>query len=492
MDIKKAETYIENALKEWNIPGGAVSLIVNGEILSSRGYGVRELGKPDTVNNSTRFAIGSCSKAFTAAILGALVDEGKLSWDDKIVKFLPDFKLYDPWVTEHVTVRDMLCHRTGTMRSIRIMNRDRVFDADDYIQRMEFLRPIGDFRTRFGYNNPHYLVAGKVAEVVSGMKWQELCQKYLFAPLGMNSSVATYQELLASSATNCASPHANLDGGFVPAELRAADPVKPIPWTDYGENSAGSIISNLQDMTKWVQMLLQNGMYDGKQVLSPEVITEMTSPQMIIKPNESEMDVITSVGLKSNIMSYGLGWYVTDYRGTKMVFHPGQLHGFVAAIALLPELKIGGVILLNVYQTILHPMLGYFLFDSILGFDRDYSGEMKTMLSQWRAGAEIEIQGMLASRPNPKQAALPLEGLAGTYVSDLFGEIFITLEGEKLFHRYGETDLFTADLDLWEGLTFVVEYRNKINPPEFLTFISDEHGIVTSLEVKDVDLFRRK
>ncbi len=486
------ESYIENALADWKIPGGAVAIVDNGEIVSCRGYGVRELGKNGAVDETTRFAIGSCSKAFTAGVLGALIDEGKLNWDDKIVKFLPDFKMYDPWVTEQVTVRDMLCHRTGTMRSIRIMNRDRIFDADDYIRRMEFLRPLGEFRSRFGYNNPHYLVSGKVAEVVTNQKWKDLLQKYIFEPLGMKSSAATYREMLASGATNVSSPHTNLDGGFVPAELRVLDPVRPILWTDYGENSAGSIISNVQDMTRWLNLFLHDGSHEDRQIFSAQTLAELTSPQMVIKPGESEMDALLAVGLQSNIMSYGLGWYVTDYRGYKMVFHPGQLHGFVAAIAFLPQLKIGGVILLNVYQTMLHPMLGYYLFDALLGVERDYSGEMKALLGQWRAGAEMEIQEMLASRPAETQSILPHEQLIGKYTSDLYGEIFINIEDGKLVHRYGETDLFTADLELWQGLTYIIQYRNKINPPEFLTFIPNQTGGVASLEVKDVDVFHRK
>lgn len=491
ISLAKIESYIENSLVDWKIPGGAVAIVDNGEVVSCRGYGLREFGKKGAVDETTRFAIGSCSKAFTSAVLGALVDEGKVNWDDKIVKFLPDFRLYDPWVTAQVTIRDMLCHRTGTMRSIRIMNRDLVFNADDYIRRMEFLRPIGEFRSRFGYNNPHYLVSGKVAEVVTGQKWKDLVRKYIFDRLGMNSSAATYQEMLASGVSNYSSPHANLDGGFVPAELRAIDPVQPIAWTDYGDNSAGSIISNLQDMTAWLKLFLQGGSHEGKQLFSPEVMAEMTSSQMIIKPGESEMDPLQAVGLQSNIMSYGLGWYVTDYRGNKMVFHPGQVHGFVSAVAYLPKLKIGGVILLNTYQTMLHPMLGYYLFDALMGIERDFSGEMRSLMSQWRAGAEMEIQGMMASRPTEMQSILLPDQLVGRYTSNLFGEITISMEDGKLVHRYGEAQLFTADLESWQGLTYLVNYRNKINLPEFLTVISDEQGKVVGLSVKDVDVFQR-
>lgn len=489
--VSKLEAYIQNAMLEWKIPGGAVTVVDHGEVVSSRGYGIRELGKNDPVNEKTLFPIGSCTKAFTATLIGSLVDDGKLNWDDRVVKFLPDFKLYDPWITGQVTIRDMLCHRTATMRSIRIMNRDRVFNQDDYIRRMEFLRPVGDFRSRFGYTNPHYLVVGKIAEVITGQKWKELIRECIFNRLGMQSSTASYQDMLRTSASNVASPHANLDGGFVPAELRVLDPVQAIPWTDYGENAAGSIISNLQEMTTWLQLLLKGGSHAGAQLLSPEVIAEMTSPQMVIRPGESEMDALSSVGLESNLMTYGLGWYVSDYRGYKMVFHPGQVHGFVAAVAFLPQLQIGGIILMNTYQTMLHAMLGYYLFDALLGIERDYSSEMKTLVGQWRSGAEMQIQGMLASRSAGGQPTIPFEQLTGRYESDLFGEITISLEKGKLIHRYGETQLFTAVLDDWDGLTFLINYRNRINPVEFLTFIPDDQGGVNGLIVKDVDTFRR-
>jgi len=489
--VEKIEAYIENALLDWQIPGGAVAIIDRGEVVSCRGYGVRELGAANAVNAETLFGIGSCSKAFTAAIVGSLVDDGRLNWDDKVVKYLPEFKLYDPWITNQVTIRDMLSHRLGIRRSIRVMNRDRVFNSDDYIRRMEFVRPAGEFRARFTYDNPQFLVAAKIAELVSGTKWSRLVQQRIFDPLGMHSSAATYQAARAMNTPNIASPHTNLDGGFVPAELRVLDPVQPIPWTDYGENAAGSILSNIQDMTRWLQLLLEGGNFNNQQILSREVLAEMTSPQMIIKPAESEMDSLLAVGLQTNLMAYGLGWYVCDYRGYKMVFHPGQLHGFVAAVAFLPQLNVGGVILLNTYQTMLHAMLGYYLFDAMLGFERDYSAEMITLIRQWRSGAEMGVQQMLANRPPAKMPVLPLEQLTGTYSSALFGEVVISQENAQLSCQYGETPLFLADLEPWDGLTFMVNYKNKINPAEFLTFLQDDQGRVNGLAIKDVDIFQR-
>ena len=489
--IAKIEEYIEKAISDWKIPGGAVAIIENGNVLSSRGYGVTTAGGSEKVNNDTLFPIGSCTKAFSAAVLGKLVDEGKVGWDDKVSAHLPDFRMYDPWITEHVTVRDMLCHRTGTMRCIRLLYKDLIFDSDYQLKRIEYLRPVSDFRTQFGYNNPHFIVAGKVAEAAAGASWSELVRTRLFEPLGMNHSYASLNMMRQKESTNISSPHANLDGGFVPAELRVLDAVSEIPWTDYGENSAGSIISNLRDMTSWLLMLLNGGVHSTEQLLYPETVAQLVSPQVIIKPGESEMDPIFAVGLESNFLSYGLGWYVMNYRGYKMVFHPGQVHGFVSAVAFLPELKIGGIVLLNTYNTMLHPMLGFYIFDALLGIQRDYSQEMQGLVRQWREGAENEIGGMLAARPNNPQIVIPIQNCLGKFESPLFGHIEIYLENGQLMHRYGETDLFVGDLELWEQTTYVVNYRNKVNPPDMLTFIPNEDGSVQQIAVKDVDVFHR-
>ena len=491
LSIPEIEEYIESALQEWNIPGGAVAIIKDDQVLSSRGYGSREIGKNEPVTQETLFGIGSCSKAFTATLIGMLVDDGSLNWDDKIIHFLPEFKLYDPWITNEVTLRDMLSHRTGLQRCIRLLYRDKIFNCEDIIRRMHYIKPLGEFRTRFSYNNPHYNVAGNIAEVVTGKPWKTLISERIFQPLGMHSSMSSYQELLQSGSNDVAFPHANLNCGFSPSELCVLDPVEPIPWTDYGENAAGSIISTLSDMTAWLRLFMEKGAHQGKQILSPTTLNEMTSPQMIIKAGESEMDPIKVVGLESYYLSYGLGWYVSDYHGQRMIFHPGQIHGFVSAVAFLPDLGIGGIVLLNTYQTMLHPMLGYYIFDAMMGIRRDYSDEMKSLVSQWRAGAEAEIQPMLASRSKEAPTPAWLDQFIGEYSSEIFGEISISLEGNQLRHHYGSSQFYNADLEPWQGETFLINYYNKLFDPEFLTFTFDEQNKVKALVVLNVDTFKR-
>lgn len=491
LSVAEIEAYIENALEQWRVPGGAVAILKDDQIISGRGYGSREIGKQLPITTDTLFAIGSCSKAFTATLIGILVDEDALGWDDKVVHFLPEFKLYDPWITQEVTIRDLLCHRTGLQRSIRLMYREKVFDSDDYIQRMRYMRPIGGFRTRFGYNNPHYITAGKIAESVTGQAWKTLIQERIFLPLGMSNSYPTYQDLIQSGKTDVAVPHANLNSGLFPAELCVLDPVESVPWTNYGENAAGSIIATLGDLTNWLQVFMQGGKYQGEQFLSLETHAELTAPQMIIKPGESDIDAVNAVGIDSNFLSYSLGWYVCDYRGQSMIFHPGQVHGFVSAVAYLPKERIGGIILLNSYHTMLHPMFGYFIFDAMLGIRRDYANEMRDLVVQWRAGVESELQPLISSRSTETPPAGWLEQFAGIYKSDLFGEMSITFDGRHLLHKYGTSGFYDANLETWGGETFLVNYHNKLFDPEFLTFVFDDHNKVAALVVKDVDTFNR-
>lgn len=489
--ISSIEAYIEQALSDWHVPGAAAAVIDQGEVISCRGYGERRLNSGEPVSAHTLFAIGSCSKAMTAAAIGALVDRDTMGWDDRVIQHLPDFKLYDPWITEHITIRDLLSHRTGLGRAIRLLYRDSSFDPADVIRRMQYLQPSSGFRAGFGYNNPHFIAAAAAAEAASGRSWEEMIRQFLLEPLGMKNSCASLQHLQQSGQSGtAASPHANLDGGFIPEELRALDPVQPIPWSDIGENPAGSIISTLEDMTVWLQMLLNRGQHKGQRILSPETVTEMTTPQMLIRPGESGMEPMFALGLETNILSYGMGWFVMDYRGTRMVFHPGQIHGFVAAVAFLPEKQIGGVILMNTYQTMLHPMLGFYLFDILQGIERDYSGEMLSMFKQWRHGAEREINGMLGSRPAEAQLPFPPEKLAGRYESPLYGIVEIGVESEKPVADYGNSGFFKADLEPWQGSTCVIRYRNKLQPDEFLTWFGEqEHpeGFV----IDGVDSFKR-
>ena len=487
--IEKIEAKIEHTLQEWPVPGGAVAILQDGQVVSCRGYGVTELEGNNPVSGETLFPIGSCTKAFTAAALGMMVDEGKLDWDDKVICYLPDFQLADEWVTREITIRDLLCHRSGLGRAIRLMTRQSVFDSQDFVRRMRYLPFKSGFREKFGYNNPHFVTAGLILEAVSGRSWAEFIRQRIFQPLDMASSYTSYGDMQAAGPASQAQPHAAACELFFPSELCALDPVQRIPWTDYGENAAGSILSTAADLSHWLQFLMY-GSYNGQQLIQANTLAEILAPQTLIRPGDSEMDMLFAAGIPTRFITYGLGWYVSDYRGEVFIFHPGQLNGFVAAIAYSPQKKIGGIILLNTYQTMVHAMIGYDLIDALSGHESDYAHTLYGMLQQWHREAAAGAQQMQAGRPPAGPPAVDA-ACCGQYVSDLYGEVHISLENGLLHFQYGETPLYLGTLEPWQGQTFVIRYRQPYLDPEFLTFQPAENGQVGALVIDNVDTFHK-
>lgn len=491
VSISQFDSYIEKALQEWGVPGAAVAIIKDDELVLSKGYGVKKIGKDDPVDESTLFAIGSCTKAFTAAAIGILVDEGKVKWDDKITQYLPDFKLYDPWITQKVTIRDFLTHRVGIMRTQRLMFKDKVFDPDDNIQRMRYKRPDVPFRTKSHYTNAGYVLAGKIIEVVSGQKWEEFIADHIFAPLGMVESSPTLAEHLRKKNSNAASSHLvpEMRTGYVPSVLRMFEPVQPSAWTDFGKHAAGSIISNLPDCLVWLKMLLHNGLHEGQQLLSPEVVHELTRAQIIIKPEEdADVGPIFSIAGGVDILAYGLGWYVSIYKRRHLVVHGGDAVGQSSALMLMPQENLAMVILAN-SLTWFYPFLGFYLADALQGDSRDYCGEALGIFKGMQQQAQAGIQQMVDARDKESPPTLPLEEYVGMYSSDLFGEIEIAVQDGQLVHKYGSSGKYDAELEHWEGDTFVANYHNRHSEPEFVAFTFGENGKVDALQVRSLELF---
>ena len=491
MDTNKIESTIEEVLKAWQVPGAAVGIVKDGEVISGRGYGVLELGKEESVSADTLFPIASCTKSFTAAAVGMLVDEGKLAWDDKVISYLPDFELYDPWVAKEITIRDMLCHRSGLQRAVRLLVQGRGFDGEDYMRRMKYMKADKGFRAGFGYNNHHFVTAGRIIEVVSGTAWAQFMRERFFEPLEMSSTFACYEEMLRAGVKNIASPHVNKNRDLIPADLHALEEKEPSAWVDLGANPAGSILSTLNDLLKWVNLLENRGLYNGKRLLSEETLAEMTRPQMVIRPGESDMEVISAVCAPFDFQSYGLGWYTGCFRGDKMVFHPGQVYGFVSSVAFLPEKGIYGIVLMNTYHGMAHAMLGYTLFDALQGIESHFSETMIGMLQNWKAGAEQQMAGF--KRPSEEERFFPFDwnSLEGEYHNDLYGSLRISGGEQGLEYNYGERDLFRASLEHWQGDTFLINYEKKIHDLEFLQVTAGEDGKVKTVTIKDVGVFRK-
>ncbi len=494
LPVPEIESRIEAAMGEWGIPGASVAIIADGAVVSRRGYGRKIVGGSDAVAPDTRFAIGSLSKAFIAAAVGILVDDGLLGWDDRVTKHVPDFKLSDPWITDNLNIRDLLCHRTGLKRSIRLMWKDPVFDPDDFLARARYLGFDRGFRTGFGYANIHFILAAKIIETVSGVPWEHFVSERLFKSLGMGSTTATYTELDGRARSLMAAPHANVDGGLVPGALRCLDPVSPIPMSDLGRNAAGSIVSTVEDMTHWLDMLMHGGSYAGRKILSEASVAEMLALQVPLRAELTDMRIMGEVGIKSSFMGYGLGWYLMDYRGERMVFHDGQLRGYSSAAAFIPTWGVGAIILTNVFHSAFHQMIGFELLDALRGIRSDYCSPTKALMLGYRSHVEAETQLALErGKAVPALTPAATQQLEGDYESQIFGIVSIRMERQDgpLVYRYGSCELHVAELDHFGGDVFRIRYLCGYVDDEFLTFSRSADGKAAGLSIPGVDEFRR-
>ncbi len=467
------DDYVNKALKDWDVPGVAIAVIKDDKIIFAKGYGVREIGKPEKVDERTLFAIGSSSKAFTSAALAMLVDEGKIKWDDPATKYLPGFQLYDPYVTREMTVRDLLTHRIGLERGDALwyatdMNRDEV------LRRIRYLKPSSSMRSKFGYQNIMFLAAGQIVPQVAGKTWDDFLRERIFTPLGMNSTSTSISALKNSN--DVAAPHSKFDDKVTVIPYRMIDNIGP----------AGSINSNVVDMAQWVRLQLNSGKFGDKQLISSANVNVMHSPQTII-PLEGQMKMLYP---EAHFLNYGMGWFLSDYRGRKLVEHGGSIDGMRGLVAMIPEEKMGVVILANLSGTILSVPLSYRIFDAYLGApQRDWSAEMlktmNTLLEQGKAAAAKQE----AERVKDTKPSLALENYAGNYQSEMYGDAKIVSENGKLILKRGA--YFTGDLEHWHYDTFRVTWRDRQEGKGFISFRLNSMGKVEVMNMEGLAEYTR-
>ncbi len=453
------DDYVNKAIRDWEVPGIAIAIVKDDKLVLAKGYGVKKLGGPAPVDERTLFAIGSSSKAFTAASIAMLVDEGKLKWNDPATKYLPGFETYDPYVTRELSVRDLLTHRSGLERGDFLWYGTEN-DRDEILRRTRYLKPTWSLRSTFGYQNLMFLAAGQVVSKVNGKTWDEFIAQRIFTPLGMTSSNTSIKAF--KNGDNVATPHAKFD-----------DKVEPIAWRNIDNIApAGSINSNVVDMAQWIRLQLGEGTYQNQRLFSSGAAKEMHTPQTII-PLAGNMERLYP---EAHFLTYGLGWFLSDYRGKKVVEHGGAIDGMRAQVALMPEEKLGVVILTNMNGTPLPHVLMYKVFDAYLGTanPKDWAGDMlktfKTLEEQGKAAAKKQEE----SRVQNTRPSLAPEKYAGTYKSDLYGELKVTNEGGKLNIRFGPA--FVSELEHWHYDTFRARFRGAGESKVFVTFGLDAQG----------------
>lgn len=471
--LRGLDSYINKAIAEWEVPGLGLAIVRNDSVVYATGYGVRELGSPEKVDARTLFAIGSASKAFTAMTIAQLVDDGKASWDDKATKHLPWFQLYDPYVTREMNLRDLLSHRSGLVRGDRLWYATDL-DREEIVERVRFLEPTWSFRSNFGYQNIMYLTAGLVTEAITGRTWDDVVKERIFAPLGMSASLTSVDPLPTLS--NVATPHTRLDDKVTPVPYRDIDNVGP----------AGSINSNVLDMAQWVRLQLGNGEYEGKRVVSERNLREMHLPHTIIGTDTASERLYP----ETHFRSYGLGWFLEDYRGRKLVHHGGNIDGMSALVAMMPEEDVGLVILTNMNGSGLPMQLMHRIFDLYLGgAGRDWSGEILAYTKERMAQGAERARAAEASRATGTQPSLALARYAGTYEDEMYGTVTITEGGSGL--RVDAGSAYRADLEHWHYDTFRATWADRSLGRTMFTFVLNARGEPQTLQVEGLGDFNR-
>ena len=328
------DSLTELVLKTFNVPGIAIGVVKDGKLIHAKGYGIANLSTGKKVDENTLFGVASNSKAMTAGALGILVDEGKIKWDDKVTDYIPEFKMYDPYVTDAFTIRDLLTHRSGLglgAGDLMMFPDGSDFSKKDIIHNLRYLKPVSAFRTKYDYDNNLYIVAGEVVAKASGMSWEDFVEQRIMQPLGMNATAASLYRLKDRS--NGIRPHAPVDG-----KLQVLD----IDWSE-SANAAGGIWSNVTDWSKWVIAQMNHGKYGPElkqKIFSDAVHEETWAAQTIINAN-------TMPPYNTHFAAYGLGWFLSDVKGYKQVTHTGGLAGIVTQVVMFPELNLGILVFTN-------------------------------------------------------------------------------------------------------------------------------------------------
>lgn len=466
----------EHTIKTFDVPGVAVGVVKDGKLIHAKGYGIRSLNNGQQMDEHTLVGIASNSKAFTAAALGILVDEGKLKWDDKVTDYIPEFKLADAYVTGEFTIRDLLTHRSGLglgAGDLMIFPSGSDFQLKDIIHNLRYLKAVSSFRSKFDYDNLLYIVAGEVISRVSGKSWQEFIETRIMQPLQMNESAANFYRL--KDTANVAAPHAPVNGKV---QVVTAD-INPVL------DAAGGIYANITDMAKWAIVQLEDGNYGkGQKLFSKEVHDEMWTPQTIISTKGGGP-------YKTHFLSYGLGWMLSDVSGYKQVMHTGGLAGMVTQVTLIPELKLGIIVLTNQQSGAAYSAISSQIKDGYLGIkgiDRIKEGKEKT--EKALAGADKitkEIWATIDAAGKNKKQDINIADYTGTYTDNWFGDVVIENNKGQLNLRSLRSPRLNGVLQYFKGNTFVVKWQDRsMDADAYVMFDLDEDGRAGKISMKPI------
>ncbi len=474
------DAYVARVLATFDVPGVAVGIVKDGKVILSKGYGVRTLGKPEKVDSATRFGIASNTKAFTAAAIAMLVESGKLEWDAPVIRYLPDFAMYDPFVTRELSVRDLLVHRSGLGLGAGdlLWWPASTYDRAEIARRLRYIKPETSFRSAYAYDNVLYLVAGQLIEKMSGLSWEEFVRSRILVPVGMTGSTVRHAD--AAAGGNVATTHAEVDG-----KVRIIEPM-----VSNNTNPAGGINSSAADMAKWMIVQMDSGRVapasnavPEKRLFAPASTRQLWS---IVTPIPVGGRTIPGLEhLQPKLSGYALGLGVSDYRGELRLQHSGGLPGYVSLVTMIPSKKLGVVVLTNQESSEAFNAITLRAIDHYLGApDIDYIARLAALRDSARAQLARAARQVVSARDSMSGPSLALAKYAGRYEDAWYGDVTLGLESGKLVMRFGHTPQLVGDLVHWQHDTFLVRWRDReLRADAYATFSLNPDGTVDVLKM---------
>jgi len=447
------DEYVTKTMADWKVQGCGIAIVKNGAVIYAKGFGYRDVKNNLPADENTLFAIGSCTKAFTSTGVCILVDQGKIDLDKPVINYIPTFKLYDDYTTMNITPRDLMCHRSGLPRH------DFVWYGSDLsrkeiIDRLRYLEPSKPFRTSFQYQNMMFLSAGYLTEQVSGMQWEDYIKENILTPLDMSNTDFTVNAMQQT-------------GDYSKPYRDEKSIVKEIPFREISAMApAGAINSSVKEMANWMIMQLNNGSYNGKQIVSSSSMNEMHTPQMNV-PSALTKDVF--------YQSYGLGWFITSYRGHLRVEHGGNIDGFTADVALYPMDSIGIVILTNMENTTLNSIVRNYAMDKFFGLEEiDWNARFLPDFKKSEEDNKDEESNKDKDRVPDTEPSHNLSDYTGTFENPAYGKMIISMKDDKLhlsYHTFESElvhfhyDVFRVEPESIEGmkLSFFINSKGQID-----------------------------
>ena len=450
--LDSLDIYLEQVIKDFEVVGLSVGIVKNDTVIYSKGFGSREIGKDPKVNDQTTFGIGSISKSFTALTLGLLVDEGKISWDDRVKDYLSYFELYDPYVSENFTIRDLLTHRSG----LKEVSAGTLWYHSDYsrveiIKRLKYLEPVAGFREKPAYQNIMFVVASEIVKEVSGMTWDEFLKSRVFDKLEMNNSTSLSKDREAN--INLAQPHIwNAEFKKVAIEQENGDNLGP----------GGFIYSSTKDMNSYMRLLLNDGVFKNDTIVSKDVVDEIFKPQTLFQ--------ISGPPFGNEFSSYGFGWWLTPWNGHKIIEHSGGIDGMSAQLFMIKDMNIGVVILCNDSKEPASFLIKTKIFDLIF-HDKTFDIYERGKDYRKRLIKKLEEADSNEIRPKESNPSLPLSNYTGDYNDEMYGDINLSFtNNDELELSFSHTPLFTGRLIHWQFDTFKIDWYDIRVPDGFITF----------------------